>query len=98
MCRGPLCRGRGDVKPIHTFWDEEKQQSELRIMGHVLVGSNAATFAVMTEFNRMQSALLTAKRMAEKLDNDTGQQLLELVEYLSRRARAPTTHPEEAGK
>lgn len=36
-----------------TFWDEEKQRSELHVNGWILYGDNKATFAVLEELTRL---------------------------------------------
>lgn len=38
---------------IHTFWDDEKERSELHVNGWVLYGDDRTTAAVMAELNRL---------------------------------------------
>lgn len=41
------------MSDLHTFWDEEKQRSELHLNGWILYGDSEATRAVMDELNRL---------------------------------------------
>ena len=46
------------------FWDEEKNRSELRWRGHVLTGTNEATFALMEYLCRIEAELVILEERA----------------------------------
>lgn len=48
-----------------TFWNEEKQVSELRWNGHVLTGTNEATFALL---NRLIDDDRYRERLRDELE------------------------------